>query len=262
MLRYFATGLILLCLCGCVGVYNPATGKKEYYIFDDKAEIAWGNNLAKQLAAETKMVNNEEMRSALEKLGDKIALASHRNYLDYHFYIVDSEVINAFALPGGHVFVNSGLLEKLDEDQVAFVMAHEIAHICSRHALKKFEANLGYTLLTIPLIIASKQADTKKSLDQIYSLIALGYSRGDELQSDTLALKYAKDSGYDPRAALEVFEIFKVEEKKGGASSVPVYLRTHPVPQVRIDNVHKVLKEWQEKEKAAPAPAAEPPKAQ
>jgi predicted Zn-dependent protease len=230
-------------LYGCTSIYNPITGKKEYSMFDDKAEVEWGDNMAKQIKTQKKIIYDEALSEPLQKLGEKIAAKSHRNYLQYHFYIVDEDVINAVALPGGHVFVNRGLLEKCDEDQVTFVLAHEIGHINARHGVKVLEANLGFSVLSIALAAAAKNQDAANSAQQIYDLLSKGYSRGDELFADSLALKYTADAGYDPQAAIALFGIFKAEEKKSGANLVPVYLRTHPTPQVRIDNVQQKLKE-------------------
>lgn len=218
-------------------------------MFDDKAEVEWGQNMAKQIKEQKKIIYDEALSEPLQKLGENIAAKSHRNYLQYHFYIVDEDAINACALPGGHVFINRGLLEKCDEDEVAFVLAHEIGHINARHGVKVLEANLGFSFISIALAVAAKNQDAANSAQQIYDLLSKGYSRGDELQADSLALKYTSDAGYDPQAAIALFVMFKAQEKQSGAAALPVYLRTHPTPEVRIDNVRQKLKEMKEQPK-------------
>lgn len=233
---------------GCISVYNPVTGRQESTMFDDKAEVQWGNNMANEIKAQKKIIYNSELNEPLQKLGEQIAQKSHRNYLQYHFYIVDEDAINAVALPGGHIFVNKGLLEKCDEDQVAFVLAHEIAHINARHGVKILEASLGFSIFSIALAAASKNDEAANSAKQIYDILSRGYSRGDELLADSLAIGYVSGSGYDPQASIYLFEMFSDEEKKSGATAVPVYLRTHPTPQVRIDNVRRKIEELKGKQ--------------
>ncbi len=212
-------------------------------MFDDKAEVQWGNDMAKQIKAQKKIVYDPQLSEPLQKLGERIAAKSHRNYLAYHFYIIDDEAINACALPGGHIFVNKGLLEKCDEDQVAFVLAHEIGHVNARHGVKVLEANVGFSLISIALAASGQSKDTTNSAQQVFDLLSKGYSREDELQADYLALRYTSSTGYDPQASISLFEIFKAEEKKAGAAAIPVYLRTHPTPDTRIEHARQKLKE-------------------
>lgn len=215
-------------------------------MFDEKAEVEWGQNMAAQIKSQKKIIYDKTLNAPLQELGERIAAKSHRNYLQYHFYIIDEEAINAVALPGGYVFVNKGLLEKCDENEVVFVLAHEIAHISARHGVKVLEANLGFSIFSITLAVAAKNPEAAKSAREIYNLLSRGYSRGDELFADSLALKYTSDAGYDARAAVDLFQIFKREEQKSKATPVPVYLRTHPTPEVRIDNARQKLKEMKE----------------
>jgi len=227
---------------GCVTIYNPAMGRKEYYIFDEKAEVRWGAAIAQQFIAQNKMVYDEQLTVSLQELGDKIAQKSHRNYLQYHFYIIDKNVLNAFACPGGHIFVYRGLLERLDEDQLAFVLAHEIAHVCARHALKRLQATLGFRLLTAILLRKPDQKAAKNLAEQIYTIVSRGFSRSNEFQADSLGLQYTINAGFNPRGAIELFEIFKEEGKKFKGRRPPFYLRTHPSPDARIKNIKEKLK--------------------
>ncbi|MBM3245167.1 MAG: hypothetical protein FJZ15_05175, partial [Candidatus Omnitrophica bacterium] len=242
-MRLMILAILVVLISGCISVHNPISGKTEYYMFDDKAEIAWGDDAAKQIKAQKKMVTDPTLTEPLQKMGEEIAAKSHRNYLQYHFYIIDDAAINACALPGGHIFVNSGLLEKLDEDQVAFVLAHEIGHVNARHGLKRIEAQMGFNLLALGLAIGTKNQGAVDLANQVYDLLSKGYSREDEFLADSLGLQYAHNAGYDKTASLDVFDIFHREEKSSGAQMVPVYLRTHPTPADRMNNAKAKIEE-------------------
>lgn len=233
--------LIVLCLflSGCVTVYNPVTGKKEMVLFSDKAEVDWGNSMAQQFLKQYKILHDEEMTSRLQELGDKIAQGSHRNYLQYHFYIIDEDKVNAFAVPGGHIFVYKGLLDEMDEDQVAFVLAHEIGHVCARHAIKSMQASLGFMIISSILLRKPDQESTRKLSNQLFQLISLGFSRKDEFQADALGMEYTISAKYDPRAALSIFDLFKKLETNSG--QIPFYLRTHPYPTERSAKIRERL---------------------
>ena len=229
-------------IVGCVAVYNPATGKKEYYLFDEDAEIKWGQAMAQQFIMENKMVTDPRTISYVQNIGEKIGKNSHRSDLTYHFYIIDKNEINAFAIPGGHVFVYKGLLDKVNRDELAFVLGHEIGHINARHGLKKLGASLGFSILSGILLNDPDQQSVRQLTDQLYNLVSLGYSRSDEYQADSLGLEYVIKSGYNSSCAITLLEKFIDEEKKKGTSYVPVYLRTHPGAGQRIQNIeHKLL---------------------
>jgi len=244
-MRLLILALSLIFISGCVTVYNPVTGKKEYYGMDDKQEIAWGENMSRQIMQQKKIIQDPQLTIPLQEMGEKIAANSHRGYLQYHFYIIDDEAINAVALPGGFIFVNSGLLEKCDEDQVAFVLAHEIGHVNARHGLKRIEAAMGMNLLLLGLAIGTKNQGAVDLANQVYDLLSRGYSREDEFLADSLGLQYSVKSGFNHRGAVDLFNIFKREEEKGGGQYVPVFLRTHPPAQDRINNVQDKVREMQ-----------------
>lgn len=237
---------LLLSVCtGCVSVYNPATGRKEHLIFDDKAEVNWGTGMAKQFTQKLKILDDPQLVNALQEMGDKVGATSHRNYLQYHFYIIDEDKINAFACPGGHIFFYKGLLDAVDEDQVAFVIAHEIGHVNAKHAVKALGAQMGFSILNAVLVASSGQQDTQKSAEQLFLLVNRGYSREDEYQADALGLDYMLKAGYSPQGALDLFSLFrKMEQESASKGQVqPTYLSTHPRAEDRATAVKKKLKE-------------------
>jgi len=240
---------MLLFLYGCVTQYNPATGRRETYLMDDKAEIKWGNDLADEFISKNKILKDDQMASYVTELGRTLVGCSYRKDLDYQFYIIDEEDINAFALPGGQVFIYRGLLKIVDKDELSFVLAHEIGHIDARHAVKRLGPSLGISLVSVlgVVLIDSPEYDKiNNGAQQAINLITLGYSRQDEYQADSLGVETMIKAGFDPNGAIKVFNKFQEIEKDSG-NKVPVYLRSHPFPEQRILKVKQRIEELTEK---------------
>lgn len=241
--RILITILLTLLLVGCITVYNPATGRKERHLFDEKYEISLGNTLAKQMVSQTKMYNDPEALAYVREIGEQVAAASHRSYLDYKFYIIDSEEINAYALLGGHIFINKGLLDSFSEPELAFVMAHEVGHICARHGIKRFEKVLGLQIIMAILSGQSNQKSIGNLIAEVDKYVSLGFSRKDEYLADSLGVTYGYQAGFDPKASLLVFERFEEIEKEYGSAAMPVFLRSHPKPKDRYTEANIKIKE-------------------
>jgi len=250
MRKIFVLVIALFCT-GCATVYNPATGRNEFVVMDDKAEVRWGQGMAEQFKAQYPMVNDKEVLDRVDRIGQQVAAASYRNYLQYRFYVIDMDTQNAFAVPGGFIFIYRGLLDRLNDDQLAFVLSHEVGHICARHSVKKLVPNVGAALLTTLLFHKEGQKPARESAQQLYNMVAMGYSRSDEYQADRLGVEGAKKAGFDPKVALSVFKLFESleEEKVSQGADIPYYLRTHPFPDQRAQNVEKFLKDLEEDEK-------------
>ena len=237
MVRAFSL-LLFFIFSGCVTIYNPATGKKEIYFIDENTEILIGKNLASQILREKKVCQDKELILYVNDIGQKVARASQRNYLKYHFYILEDKEINAFALPGGFVFVNKGLVDIANKDELAFCLGHEIAHICARHPVKRFQASLGVEFLLSIALRKPKYADLRKGLSIIYKIIALGYSRQDEFLADSLGLYYAYKAGFNPYGAVTLLEKLKRQEK-----IYPIiFLNSHPPFEERIKRIKERIK--------------------
>jgi len=181
----------------------------------------------------TKMINDPEALAYVKEIGEQVAAASHRGYLDYKFYIIDSQEINAYALLGGHIFVNKGLLDSFTEPEFAFVMAHEVGHICARHGFKRFQTVFGLQLLMAVLSGRPSQKAIGNLIAEVDKYVSLGFSRKDEYLADSLGVTYGYQAGFDPKASLLVFERFEEIEKEQGSIAMPVFLRSHPKPKDR-----------------------------
>ncbi len=218
---------------GCATVYDPVAGRDVRTLYSEEQEIELGRQIAEHIQQEYEVC--EVSTGKLSEIGRRVAGKSDRSHLPYTFKVLESDNINAFALPGGFIFMYSGLLDILDESETAAVLGHEIAHVVARHGVKRMQALYGYQLLSIAGLIAmGDRADPRKVQeisDTVFTLILLGYSRRDELEADRLGTRYAIKAGYDPEGMLRVLD--KFEEKQRGLPEV-TFLNTHPpIPERR-----------------------------
>ncbi len=190
--------LLLSLTSGCVTIYNPATERKETLLIDTPSEIEMGRQMDKEIRKKMKMAQDFVMESRLNYIGNKIARVSDRQDVTYRFQIVNDKELNAFAIPGGFVYVNSGLMNIATDDELACVLAHEIGHIAARHSVKKLQSTMGYQLLLGLALGISGQQAMGQALDIVFDLVSLGYSRKDELLADKLSVRYAKRAGFNP----------------------------------------------------------------
>ena len=235
-MRFISIFVLIILSSGCITIYNPATGKKEYYFIPEEYEIELGRNLAHSIIKENKMVKDRDLNIYVRNIGKKIAQVCDRKDLEYHFYIIRSDKVNAFALPGGYVFVNSKLIEIADEGELAFVLGHEIGHICARHALKRLQSALGVQLL-MSIALKNEPFQVKQAISIIYNLVSLGYSRQDEFLADTLGVKYMCRAGYSPYSAIRFLRKLEDEDK----NFTLIFLRSHPPIKERIENIEKKI---------------------
>ncbi len=232
-------------ISGCMTTeYNVGTQSQDIYFFSTEKEVAMGKNVAKQVAKEFKVSANPYDIKRVQEIAKNITEVSDRQELNYYFYVIDKEdkqeeIINAFSLPGGYIYIFKDLLDILGEDQLAFVLAHEMAHIVSRHHVKRLQAALGYNLLLVASTVAPSDDNFSGGLSFALAQIMSAHSRGDEFNADNLAVKYAKKAGYNPKAGLEVLE--KLYQKSKDQIRPLSYFRTHPYPAQRIANIKQRL---------------------
>lgn len=245
--RQALLGGVVLCslLAGCAS--NP-TGGTDFVLMSENAEIEKGNEIHAEMLKENPIYQDPELQAYVERVGRKMAAISHRPELKYTFTIIDSPEINAFALPGGHVYVNRGLLTYLTkEDQLAAVLGHEIGHITARHAVRQQTAartaNAASTAANIAVLVATAGMTTLGSTgDLIGGALLSGYGREMELEADGLGAEYLFKAGYDPNAMVEVISVLKNQEdfrkKTGqGGQSYHGLFSTHPRNDTRLREV-------------------------
>jgi len=236
--------VVCLLLCGCVATeYNVATHKQDIFFYSSDKEVNLGRNVSRSINKTSEISKNPQENEKIFTIGRKIADVCDRGEINYYFYIIDEEEKNAFSLPGGYVYIYEGLLEMLDnDDQIAFILAHEVGHIVARHHIKRLQAALGYNLL----ILASSQIETSGNISQVQGInlilatLLSGYSREDEFLADKLAIKYTKKAGFDPEEGLAVLDKLQEANKKEGPRQIS-YFRTHPFIPQRIRRIKQTL---------------------
>jgi len=200
-------------------------------------EVQMGTEYAQQINAQLPVVKDPEIVRYINVLGDSIAkLADDRN-LDWQFFVVNSAEVNAFAVPGGYVYVNRGLIERAQRmDQLAGVLGHEIGHVTRRHSVQQMEkqqgANVGVTLACVLTSICNNQA-TAAAINVGGGALFAKFSRDDESQADEEGVKNTVRAGIDPRGIPEMFQIL-LNERESSPSSVSAFFATHPLEEDRI----------------------------
>jgi len=235
--------LITLFLAGCSTEYNIVTGEQESYYYSTDKEVQMGRAIAKEVAKEYKLGEDPLMQKRVEDIGKKIVAVCDRKEIDYHFFVLEDEDVNAVSLPGGYVYVFKGLVDKAsNDDELAGVIAHEVSHIVARHSIKKLQAQQGYSILRLLVAVAPSSGGVGAAADTAFTELTLGYSREDELLADQLGTRYAKLAGYDPHAMIKFLGKLQELEKRRPLQGKNYY-KTHPYVPDRIRIVKQELGE-------------------
>jgi len=232
-------------LSGCSTEYNIVTGQEETFYYSTDKEVQIGQSIVHEIESKYKLVDDPLVQKRVEDIGRKIASVCDRKDIDYHFKAIDDEEEdpNAFALPGGFIYVNKALMERVaSDDELAAVLGHEVGHIVARHSIKKLQAMIGYSILRILVAQAPKTQEVGNAADIAFTEIMLGYARDDELLADQLASRYAKLAGYDPHGMITFLE--KLQDMNRRKPLRPkTYFKTHPYVPDRIRVVKQELGE-------------------
>jgi predicted Zn-dependent protease len=200
-------------------------------------EVQMGANSAAQIAQQLPLVKDAESLRYINVLGDSLAHVTDERELEWHFSIVDSKEVNAFAVPGGYVYVNRGLIERAESmSQVAGVLGHEIGHVTRRHSIKQMQksqgANLGMSLGCILTRICGSSIGTSAMNLGAGGLFA-HFSRSDEAEADEEGVRTTVKAGIDPHGIPEMFQIL-LDERKKNPGAVDAFFATHPMEEDRI----------------------------
>ncbi len=203
-------------------------------------EVQMGQQEAAQINQQLPIVTDPEANRYINLLGDMIATRTSRGDLDWRFYIVDSREVNAFAVPGGFIYVNRGLVERTENmSELAGVLGHEIEHVVQRHTIKQMEkaqgANIGVTLACVLTNICNSQV-AQAGINIAGTAVFAKFSRSDEAQADAGAVVNTVRAGISPRGVVTMFEKL-IAERKQGRSAVAGWFATHPGEEDRIVQV-------------------------
>jgi beta-barrel assembly-enhancing protease len=231
--------LLALLLAGCATYYNPVTQKNEYTVYSEQDEVDMGTAADKKIQEEYKVV---ETSAGIKKIFQKVASVSDRPNLNYTIRVIENEDVNAFALPGGFVYLHTGLIEKTESnDELACIIGHEITHICARDGVNQMQKSILYSIPT-SILLQNRSAAIKQAVDAAFTLSMLKYSRTQEFRADTMGVTYAYRAGYKPEGMITFFN--KLEEIESQSSTTSItFLRSHPNTEDRIENVRNVIKD-------------------
>jgi predicted Zn-dependent protease len=213
---------------------------------NEAREVAIGNQIASQVNAQIPLVQDVPLNLYVTDLGRMIAHHSARPDLQYYFYIVDSPALNAFALPGGHIYVNRGLIERTsDVSELAGVLAHEIGHVAARHGAQNLERQMrtrSMARVMYQLILNREPMLKAEALEVGSALWNAQNSRAAEQEADHLAVEYLVQSGVDPRGMLSLFSALWEEEQRVPASTSVSWFSTHPGTAQRMQATREQIR--------------------
>jgi predicted Zn-dependent protease len=242
--RFIRVVLLVAALAPCGCVLNPATGERQLALVSEAQEIRMGRETDPQIAASLGVYDDPELQAYVQRLGETLAALSERPNLPWTFRVVDDSVVNAFAVPGGFIYVTRGILAHLNsEAQLASVLGHEIGHVTARHSVEQTSrAQLAQLGLGVSEILAPQLEGLTQMAGAGVGILFLRYGRDDELQADELGLRYLLRSRYDPRPMPEVFSLLARVTSVEGGGQVPEWLSTHPNPVNRRERIQAALK--------------------
>jgi len=232
----------LIFLAGCT--LNKATGKRQLTLIGEQQEIAMGQEYDKSVTAELGLYPDEELQKYVQEIGHRMAAASERPDLPWEFKVVDDDTINAFAVPGGFIYLTRGILAYFNsEAQLATVMGHEIGHVTARHSVEQMSrAQLAQIGMGIAMV-ASEEFRQYAGLAELgLGVLFLKFSRDDESQSDGLGMRYLLKTGYNPNEAPRVFEMLERHGASQGQARLPEWQATHPSPDRRAAKLTEKIK--------------------
>jgi predicted Zn-dependent protease len=230
--------------------YNEVTNEVQHVAITPNQEIALGlqatPEMTQQYGGE---IQNEQVKSRVSSVGNRIVEKGIGKQTPYQFnfhVLADPKTINAFALPGGQVFITQGLLKRLtSEGEIAGVLGHEIGHVVARHGAQHIAKQRLTQGLTGAAVIATYDPNNSRSRNTaamailVGQLVNLRYGREDELQSDELGVRFMANAGYDPRSMLKVMQILK---KASEGNAPPEFFSTHPNPDNRLEHINSAIK--------------------
>ncbi len=226
---------------------NPVSGKRDFAIVSEPDEIKQGRQYHKSIISRYGVYDDPQLQQYVSRIGQDLAAKSHRSHLDFKFTVLDSPEINAFALPGGYIYITRGIMAYLNsEAELAGVLGHEIGHVTARHSVRQQSGQAASSILSILITAATGEQALGDLSQQLGTGLVRGYGREHELEADKLGAEYLHSSGYNPETMLEVIGVLKDQEvyekalaKKEGREAQTYHgvFSTHPRNDDRLKTV-------------------------
>ncbi len=237
------TAFSLLLFWGLSCAVNPVTGKRELMLFSEEGEISLGQETDQQIRQQYGLYDDPKLTAYIRDIGETMIPYTHRPQLEYHFAVLDTPVVNAFAVPGGYIYVTRGLLAMMNsEAELAAVIGHELGHVNARHSMRKMSQLM---LVQVGLAVGSAISETVQDLSGLTSvgiqLLFLKFSRDDERQADQLGVEYSRAGQYNPAKMADFFLTLQAMGDLSGGQSLPGFLSTHPMYDERIENTRGMV---------------------
>jgi predicted Zn-dependent protease len=242
-LDFVAAGVLLLA-AACAT--NPATGKRELSLMSEEQEIALGQESDRQVRQEMGLYEDKNLQQLVSSIGLRLATESERPNLPWHFGIVDQPAVNAFALPGGYIYVTRGILPFLNnEAELAGVLGHEIGHVTARHSAQQYSrATAGQVGLLLGAIFVPAARPYGQLAAGSLGVLFLKYGRDDEVEADALGVRYASRTGWDPAGIPGMLTtLARLDEATGETKGIPNWLSTHPAPEDRVQKIQEAVQQ-------------------
>ncbi len=199
-------------LSGCAT--NPVTGDADFVLMSEEQEIELGRKTHKDVMKQYKEYDHPQLQALVNNLGQELAAQSHRSHLDYTFTLLDSPQVNAFATPGGYVYITRGIIAYMNnEEQLAGVLGHELGHVTARHSVRQHSAQTTAGIFSVIAAAATGSREVGQMTGQLSQAFVRGYGRNHELEADRLGAEYLAGIGYDPEMMLGVVGILKDQEE-------------------------------------------------
>jgi len=228
---------------------NPATGKRQFSLVSKDDEVAMGQEEAQKVAASMPMLPSQPVQDMVKRVGMEMAKASERPELPWSFTVLDDPVVNAFALPGGPIFITRGIITNMNsEAELASVLGHEIGHVTARHSASQIsKQQLASMGLGVASVISPTAAQFAGLAEQGLGVLMLKYGRDDETQADKLGYRYMMMIGWDPREAVKMFQMLQKTSGGDKEGRPPEWMSTHPDPGDRAQRAEARSKELKAK---------------
>jgi predicted Zn-dependent protease len=236
--RVFIPLLAVAIVLGCATT-GPG-GKKSLIFIGSETEVSIGSDMDTQIRAEYKILEDTLWQNYVNEIGRRIVGHCDRKDITYQFAVIDSNMVNAFATPGGYIYLYTGLLKVMDnEAECAAVIAHEISHVVARHGIKRLQAAIGVSLLQ-ELILGESAEAINTAVNVGLGLTFASYSRSNENEADRYGIQYMMQAGYHPDAAISMFEKL-ASMSDGSPDFFEKMTMSHPETIERIDNSRKLI---------------------